>query len=123
MKTDGEHSIEDVRGAVARFHGGRVVPEKPAKGESQSNGVIEEAGKTVRGFARVLKYQIENKAQMRLEEAPEAALWMIRWAAMMASRFLIGKDGRTAYERRRGRKCKIPTVPFGETVRYKEIRE
>ena len=43
IKTDGEHSIEDVRNAVARFHGGRVHPEKPAKGESPSNGAVEEA--------------------------------------------------------------------------------
>ena len=41
----------------------------------------------------------------------------------MTSRFLVGKDGRTAIERRRGRKCNIPTVPCGECVWYKEIRE
>ena len=36
----------------------------------------------------------------------------------MVSRFLVGKDGRTAYERRRGRKCQIAVVPFGERVWY-----
>jgi hypothetical protein len=51
IKTDGKNSIEDVRRSVARFHGGMVSPEKPAKGESPSNGVAEEAGKTTRGFA------------------------------------------------------------------------
>ena len=51
IKTDGEHSIEDLRKSVARFHGGKVIPEKPAKGESQSNGVVEEVGRTTRGFA------------------------------------------------------------------------
>ena len=42
---------------------------------------------------------------------------------MMASRYLVGVDGRTAFERRRGRKCNVSTVPFGEVVNYKEIRE
>ena len=41
----------------------------------------------------------------------------------MLSRYLVGKDGRTAYERRKGRKCRLPVVPFGETVWYKEIRD
>jgi len=36
---------------------------------------------------------------------------------------LVGKDGKTPYERRRGRKCRVPVVPFGETVWYKEIKE
>ena len=48
MKCDNETSIMAVRDALARFHGGRVVPERPPKGESQSNGAVEEAGKTVR---------------------------------------------------------------------------
>ena len=41
----------------------------------------------------------------------------------MSSRYLVGKDGRTAYERRRGRRCNLPVVPFGEKVFYKEIRQ
>ena len=41
---------------------------------------------------------------------------------MNASRFLVGKDGKTGYERRRGRKCKLHSVPIGEKVWYKKIR-
>ena len=123
LKSDGENAIIAVREAAAKFHGGRIMPEGPAKGESQSNGTVEEAGKTVREFTRVLRDQIEWKAQMEIEVGDNIVLWMIRWAAMMCSRFLVGKDGRTAYERRRGRRCKIPVVAFGETVWYKRIRE
>ena len=122
-KSDGEHSITSVISALAKYHGGRMVPEKSAKGESQSNGRAEEAGKTVRGFARVLKFQLEAKAGVKLDELEEVSLWMIRWAAMMASRYLVGKDGKTAHERRRGRKCRIGTVPFGEAVMYKELNK
>ena len=45
LKSDGEAAIKAVRDAVARYHGGSVVPESPPKGESQSNGRVEEAGK------------------------------------------------------------------------------
>ena len=49
-------------------------------------------------------------------------LWMVRWAAMLVSRFLVDKDGRTAYERRTGRRCRVPVVPFGEKVWYRELK-
>ena len=41
----------------------------------------------------------------------------------MVSRYMVGKDGRTAYERRRGRRCNVPSVPLGEIVSHKQIRE
>ena len=59
MKSDNEYAIKAVRDAVGKLLGGRVIPENPPKGESQSNGRIEEAGKTIRGFVRVMKSQID----------------------------------------------------------------
>ena len=100
----------------------KVVPEDPPRGESQSNGTVEEAGKTVREFVRVLREHVQDKAEVELGASDFIVLWMVRWAAMMVSRFLVGKDGLTAYERRRGRKCRIPVEAFGEKVWCKEIR-
>ena len=45
--------------------------------------------------------------------------WLVRWAAMLLSRFGKGKDGKTPYERQRGRKCELELVPFGEVVWYR----
>ncbi len=42
---------------------------------------------------------------------------------MLVSRFSVGKDNKTPYERRRGRRCNIPLVRFGEKVYYKELRD
>ena len=47
---------------------------------------------------------------------------MIRWAAMLPSRFIVGTDGKTAYEGRRGRKCDVPTEKLGGKVWYKELK-
>ena len=47
MKSDGESSIKAVRNAVMKFHGGVTVPEQPARGESQSNGSVEESARIV----------------------------------------------------------------------------
>ena len=61
LKSDGEPAIVQLRDAVARYVGGRVVPEDTPRGESQSNGTVEEAGKTVREYTRVLKEQVEDR--------------------------------------------------------------
>ena len=122
-RVTGERSIEALRTAIAKFHQRRSCPRThAARRESQSNGTVEEAGKTVREFVRVLREHVQDKAEVELRASDVIVLWMVRWAAMMASMFLVGKDGLTAYERRRGRKCRIPVVAFGEKVWYKEIR-
>jgi hypothetical protein len=123
LKSDGEAAMKALRDAVGKYHGGVVIPEGPAKNESQSNGTAEEAGKTVRGFCRVLKDQIEYNTNSKLGTSDVIVLWMIRWAAMMTSRYLKGKDNETPYQRRRGRICEIPVVPYGEKVWFKRIRE
>ena len=122
LKSDGERSIVALRTAFAKFRGGKVVPEDPPRGESQSNGTVEEAGKAVREFVRVPWEHVQDKAEVEPGASDVIVLWKVRWAAMMVSRFLVGKDGLTAYERRRGRKCRIPVVAFGKKVWYKEIR-
>ena len=60
LKSDNGSIIVALKNMSGRFHGGIVIPEHPAKGESQSNGVVEGAGGTVREFDRVLKGQIEE---------------------------------------------------------------
>ena len=122
LKRDNENPVKAFKDAVGTLLGGRVIPENPPKGESQSNGRIEEAGKTIRGFVRVMKDQVETEAAVKLEGRDNIVQWLVRWGAMVPSRFLVGKDGKTPFERRRGRTCNIPTEKFGEHVWYKGLR-
>ena len=46
----------------------------------------------------------------------------MRWAAICYSMHAVGRDGRTAYERLRGRTCKAVVVPMGEKVWYRRLR-
>ena len=86
-------------------------------GESQSNGAAEEAGKRVRETAKVLKDVIEHKVGRKFNLESNIMQWMIRWAAMLLSRYTVGPDGKTGYERGRGRKCMIPLDAYwGEGV-------
>ncbi len=69
FKSDGERAIVGVREALAKYHGGNITPELAPKSESSSNGRVEEAEKTVRGFVKVLKNQMEHKTRMTIESS------------------------------------------------------
>jgi len=71
----------------------------------------------------VFKEQFEDKADMKIQSNAPITQWMVRWAGMVTSRYIVGKDGCTGYERRRGRRCNLEVVPFGEVVLYKQIRD
>ena len=70
----------------------------------------------MREFVRVFKDHLEAKIRTKIHGKDPIMLWAIRWAAMVTSRYLVGKDGRTAQERKRGRICKMPLASFGELV-------
>ena len=99
-----------------------MISEEPATGESQGNGKIEESGKTVIEFVKVFKDQIEFKANMTLDPQAKVMQWLVRWAAMAYNRYKRGPDGKTAYERQKGRKCRIEVIPFAEKVMYKRLK-
>ncbi len=70
---------------------------------------------------RVIEEHLEGYGKVQLERDDVVALWVVRWAAMMCSRYLAGEDGPTARERRRGRRCRTPVVAFGEKVWHKQL--
>ena len=49
--------------------------------------------------------------------------WLLRWAAMVCSRYKVGVDGKTPYERLKGRRCNLVAIPFGEQVWYKQLKD
>ena len=121
MKSDSERPMVALREALARTHGGLITPEQPPKGESASNGRVEEAGRTIRDMVRVLKLQLEAKLNRTVAIQEPIMHWMVRWAAMLLSRFRVGGDGKTAYQRQTGKRCVSDVVPFGETMWYREL--
>ena len=78
-----------LREALAKKHGGNITPEQPPKGEHPANGLIEEAGKTIRDMVRVLKLQLEANINRCIRIGEPIMKWMARWAAMMLSRFRV----------------------------------
>lgn len=121
MKSVNEEAVKVVCAAISRYIGNPTTPEFSPKGESLSNGTVEEAGKLIREVFKVYKCQLEEK----VGTLPEGAIilqWMARWTAMAHNRYQHGCDGKTAYQRQTGRTCRSEAIPFGELVLYRESR-
>ena len=96
-----------------------MTPEQPPSVEHQANGLAEVTGRHIRDQARVLKLHLQTRLKRKVDQEEPIMPWLVRWAAMLLSRYGKGKDGKTPYERQRGRKCELDLVPFGEIVLYR----
>ena len=84
LKSDNEHAIVALREKLAKCNRGTVIPERPPRGESRANGLVEEAGKTIREYAKVYKDQIECRIGSSIGSDTAIIQWLLRWAAMVS---------------------------------------
>ena len=106
LKTDNEASIMALKRAIMTEKPVTIVPEEAPVRESQSNGEVENAVKQVQSKTRTLRLSIESRYEMDLNRDHPSIPWMLKHAADMLRRMSIGKDGRTAWERMKGKKFK-----------------
>ena len=126
VKTDQEPSIvtlvEDI--VNAREDGRTLVEESPVQ-SSGSNGVVEKAAQGVEGQIRVVLSVLEDRVGRQLDPQEAIVTFIPEYAAYVLNRLEVGKDGKTAYERARGKKATVVGLEFGERFcggRRREIR-
>ena len=96
----------------------QTLEENSPVGESQSNGVVEEAIKEVEEMMATLLSSLEESLGGRLPQECAAVAWAVEYAAVVMNYFKVGADGMTALERHRGAKHERPLAEFGERVLY-----
>ena len=94
----------------------QAIHDHPAAGDSQSNGSTENGVKTVMGQLRTMKAALERRLSCELPVNHPIMAWMTTYAGQLLSRFLVGHDGHTPYERLRGKPFRVALPEFGETV-------
>ena len=122
LKSDNENAVKALKDAVGKLLGERVIPQNSPKGHSQSNGSIEEAGKTITGCITKMKDHAQAKSGLKLERTDNIVQWLVRWVARIPSRFLVRTDGAPAFEKRGGRPCNIATETIRDKVWYKGLK-
>ena len=117
LKTDGEPAMVAVQRAVTALRKGMVTkPENPPSYNPQSNGAAEKAVQDVSAQIRTLKLALEARLGITINENSPIMEWIIEHGAYVLSRFSVGHDGMTPYERLTGRKWTRPMLEMGETV-------
>ena len=124
IKTDQEPAIKYLVKDIVLERGDepdcRTVVEESPVGSSGSNGVIERAVQTIEGQVRVLKLALENRVKAKVPADSNVVTFMAEYAAYLVNRLEVGKDGKTASERNRGKAATVLGVEFGEKVMFKK---
>ena len=90
-------------------------PENPPAYNPESNGA-EKAVQDVSGQVRTLKLALEARIGVMIPEASAVMDWVIEHAAYVLTRFSVGHDGMTPYERLTGCKWVRSMVEICEIV-------
>ena len=101
-----------------RKEGIQIAFENYPVGESQSNGKIERRVQAVEDLLRTLRSALMSRLKVKLPMDHPISKWLIEHTASIMNRFVIGKDGQTAYQRLHGRRAHKKAVEFGERVFY-----
>ena len=120
VKSDNEPAIVALVREVAKMResGSTTLTENPEEGESQSNHYAEGGINVVKGLIRTLKLSVEERMGHELEPTHPLLPWIVEHAAQLRNRYQVGSDGKTPYERLRGRSIHRPIFEIGESVLY-----
>ena len=120
LKCDQEPALAKVIDSVKihRGAGTQTNVENSAVGDSQGNGLVERANRSVEGQVRTMLSALEEKLGQKIKGDDSVFPWLILHAGTLLNRFSVGSDGKTPHERLRGRKSKRQVLEFGESVHF-----
>jgi hypothetical protein len=95
------------------------LEESPVK-SSGSNGIVERAVQSIEGQVRVLKLALENRIGIKVPSTSCIVAFLAEYSAYLLNRLEIGKDGKTAVERNKGKAASVMGIEFGEKLMFKK---
>ena len=121
MKSDQEPALIDLLNGIARKRT-EIIPdsvtliEHPPSHDPQANGMAERAVQSLESMVRTLKLGIEARKGARIPVRHSTFSWMVEHAADLLTKYVVGGDGRTPYERLKGRAYRGELYEFGQPV-------
>ena len=91
-------------------------------GSSKSNGIVERAIQSVQGMIRTIRSDIEGRWGVKIDATHSIWPWIAEHAGFLLMRFEVGRDGKTAYERLKGKSAKVQGMAFAEGILWKRKR-
>ena len=115
FKSDNEPALLALKkGVVESSQDIEMVPLESPVGDHAANGDAEEAVKKIKQQIRKMKGSLDDFFGEYLDPSHSLIAWLPRHAADLITKYKIGHDGKTADQRRTGKKWKMPLLQFGE---------
>ena len=122
VKTGQEVAMVNLQIAMQDPSPYRIIPVNSPVGESECNGRVENTIRRVQEKVRTLRFQIESNTKCKIPDEAPLMHWLVRWAAELLSKYVVGSEWKTFYERVHKEDCATPLVPFGETIMYLPLK-
>ena len=116
LKSDNEPSIQTVIEHVKQIRAAQTLQEQSSTHDSNTNGHAENAVKQTENQIRALKLSTEQNYGRCLGSRHPCMPWLIMYAAFCINRFQIGHDGKTPYQRVRGKPFDRHVCEIGEHI-------
>ena len=84
---------------------------------------MERGVQSIEGQVRALLIAFEGRVGREADPRWPIVAFIPEYAAYLLNRLEVGKDGKTAYERIKGKAAKVQGLEFGEAVLWKRKRE
>ena len=95
-----------------------IVNEESPVHESKSAGKCERAVQKVQEQFRAMKDGLETRLGERIQSGNPIIPWLVAHAADTINRYHVGKDGKTAYEKWKGKEFKRTSPEAGERIHF-----
>ena len=92
------------------------MPELTHPGESKTNGFAERSVRTLEEQTRTLLLALEAKLNMKVPASHPLLGWIVEHAAFTLNKYMLGRDGRTAFGRLHGKETRDHICELGEKV-------
>lgn len=119
IKADNEPVMRALQEEIQRRWDKFTLLENSPVGQSQSNGVAERAVQAVSEQIRVMRHALQNRIGVLLPGRHPVITWMVEHASELISAFQRGPDGKTPFERIRGKPCRRTLTEFADKVHYR----
>jgi hypothetical protein len=120
LKSDQEPAIKFLLDDVCMARtGARTILEHAPVRSKGSNGVVERAVQTVEQYFRTLKSQLDERFGVRIDSKHPVLIWLCNYSMHVLNRLEVSADGKTAYERCKGKRGTVLGLEFGERVLWK----
>ncbi|CAK9049785.1 Retrovirus-related Pol polyprotein from transposon TNT 1-94 [Includes: Protease [Durusdinium trenchii] len=122
LKSDNEVSIKALKDSIKAAAKTELSLEEGKTGDKPSTGSVESAVRETKRQCRAMKSALEEKMGKSIPDRHAIWTWLARHACFLISRYRVGPDGRTPYERLKGKRWRRPLVVFGERVHFRPLQ-